>query len=125
LNLLQIPLHFNYEVYTTTRRERDLDAYLNALSDIVQRHTTADVSHLFFFLIKNEDLFLFVFIRFSMLFRNVSNVFAMLVLHYQIERLLIEEILSIRSWLISMQLWAFSKKWFDEKDFIKINSTIL
>ena len=79
----------------------------------------------FFFLIKNEDLFLFVFIRFSMLFRNVSNVFAMLVLHYQIERLLIEEILSIKSWLISMQLWAFSKKWFDEKDFIKINSTIL
>ncbi|CAF1516489.1 unnamed protein product [Adineta ricciae] len=43
LNLLQIPLHFNYEVYTTTRRERDLDAYLNALSDIVQRHTTAEV----------------------------------------------------------------------------------
>jgi cohesin complex subunit SA-1/2 len=43
LNLLQIPLHFNYEVYTTTRRERDLDAYLTALSDIVQRHTTAEV----------------------------------------------------------------------------------
>ncbi|CAF2564301.1 unnamed protein product [Rotaria sp. Silwood2] len=43
LNLLQIPLHFNYEVYTTTRRERDLDAYLNALSDIVQRHTTAEI----------------------------------------------------------------------------------
>ncbi|CAF1610429.1 unnamed protein product [Adineta ricciae] len=43
LNLLQIPLHFNYEVYTTTRRERDLDAYLTALSDIVQRHTTADI----------------------------------------------------------------------------------
>ncbi|CAF4898984.1 unnamed protein product, partial [Rotaria sp. Silwood2] len=43
LNLLQIPLHFNYEVYTTTRRERDLDTYLNALSDIVQRHTTAEI----------------------------------------------------------------------------------
>ncbi|CAF2955537.1 unnamed protein product [Rotaria sp. Silwood2] len=43
LNLLQIPLHFNYEVYTTTRRERDLDSYLNALSDIVQRHTTAEI----------------------------------------------------------------------------------
>ncbi|CAM4843450.1 unnamed protein product [Rotaria magnacalcarata] len=43
LNLLQIPLYFNYEVYTTTRRERDLDFYLNALSDIVQRHTTAEI----------------------------------------------------------------------------------
>ncbi|CAF1125853.1 unnamed protein product [Adineta steineri] len=43
LNLLQIPLHFNYETYTTARRERDLDSYLNVLSDIVQRHTTADV----------------------------------------------------------------------------------
>ena len=40
---MQIPLYFNYEVYTTTRRERDLDAYLNSLSDIVQRHTTAEV----------------------------------------------------------------------------------
>ncbi|CAF0795405.1 unnamed protein product [Didymodactylos carnosus] len=43
LNLLQIPLHFNYETYTTTRRERDLDTYLGALNDIVQRHTTAEI----------------------------------------------------------------------------------
>jgi hypothetical protein len=93
LNLLQIPLHFNYEVYTTTRRERDLDTYLNALSDIVQRHTTADVCR------RNVFIVLYCFcccIRFLMLFQNVLNVFVMLVLHYQIELLHIVEILLIK-----------------------------
>jgi len=109
LNLLQIPLHFNYEVYTTTRRERDLDAYLNALSDIVQRHTTAEVcGNHFFFVFRNSN---FCSFRFLMQFRNVSNVFVMLVLHYQIVLLHIEEILLIKFWQISMLPWGFSKKW--------------
>jgi len=76
LNLLQLPLHFNYEVYTTTRRERDLDAYLNALSDIVQRHTTADVCRNYFF-VGDGKLNFFCLIRFLMRFQNVSNVFVM------------------------------------------------
>ncbi len=92
LNLLQIPLYFNYEVYTTTRRERDLDAYLNALSDIVQRHTTAEVCSIIFFIL----YIVFYCNRFLMRYQNVLNVYVMLVLHYPTELLHIEEILLIK-----------------------------
>ncbi len=49
-----------------------------------------------------------------MLFQNVSNVFAMLVLHYRIELLHIVEILLIKFWQILMLQWVFLKKWYDD-----------
>jgi len=42
-NLLQIPLYFDLEIYTTSRLEKHLDALLRHVSDIVDKHTDSEV----------------------------------------------------------------------------------
>ncbi|XP_013381266.1 cohesin subunit SA-1-like isoform X1 [Lingula anatina] len=42
-NLLQIPLHFDLEIYTTSRQEKCLDLLLNHIREIIDRHTDSEV----------------------------------------------------------------------------------
>ncbi|KAK2186468.1 hypothetical protein NP493_199g04022 [Ridgeia piscesae] len=42
-NLLQIPLYFDLEIYTTSRQEKQLDQLLRHIVDIVDKHTDSEV----------------------------------------------------------------------------------
>ncbi|XP_022098591.1 cohesin subunit SA-2-like isoform X2 [Acanthaster planci] len=42
-NLLEIPQHFEVEIYTTSRLEKHLDALLREMKEIVERHTESEV----------------------------------------------------------------------------------
>ena len=42
-NLLQIPLYFDLEIYTTSRQEKHLDSLLRHITDIVEKHTDSEV----------------------------------------------------------------------------------
>ena len=44
-NLLEIPQHFEVEIYTTSRLEKHLDSLLREMKEIVERHTESEVSH--------------------------------------------------------------------------------
>ena len=43
VNLLQIPLFFDLEIYTTSRQEKHLDTLLHHIADIVDKHTDSEV----------------------------------------------------------------------------------
>eukprot|EP00918_Siedleckia_nematoides_P083545 GHVU01183142.1.p1 GENE.GHVU01183142.1~~GHVU01183142.1.p1 ORF type:complete len:1040 (+),score=187.25 GHVU01183142.1:368-3121(+) len=42
-NLLQVPLYFDLEIYTTSRQEKNLDTLLRFITDIVDKHTDSEV----------------------------------------------------------------------------------
>ncbi|XP_071950467.1 cohesin subunit SA-2-like isoform X2 [Antedon mediterranea] len=42
-NLLEIPQHFDVEIYTTSRLEKHLDSLLRQMRDIVEKHTETEV----------------------------------------------------------------------------------
>ncbi|XP_072033672.1 cohesin subunit SA-1-like isoform X2 [Amphiura filiformis] len=42
-NLLEIPQHFDVEIYTTSRLDKHLDALLTQMRDIVEKHTETEV----------------------------------------------------------------------------------
>ena len=43
-NLLEIPQHFDVEIYTTSRLDKHLDSLLQQMRDIVEKHTETEVS---------------------------------------------------------------------------------
>lgn len=42
-NLLQIPLYFDLDIYTSGRQEKNLEALLHYINDIVEKHTSMEV----------------------------------------------------------------------------------
>ena len=44
-NLLEIPQHFDVEIYTTSRLDKHLDSLLQQMRDIVEKHTETEVRH--------------------------------------------------------------------------------
>ncbi|XP_006818598.1 cohesin subunit SA-2-like, partial [Saccoglossus kowalevskii] len=42
-NLLEIPQHFDVEIYTTSRLEKHLDTLLRHMKEIVEKHTEPEV----------------------------------------------------------------------------------